>query len=56
METGLEQEMYAGRSSLTPAGCKDGIQEQVALLNELSEKLDEYFALRTFGPDDGRVG
>ena len=33
---------------------RDGIQEQVILLNQLSVKLDEYFALRTFGPERER--
>jgi hypothetical protein len=43
---------YASERPLVFAG-RDGIQEQVELLNELSRKLDEYFALRSFGPKDG---
>lgn len=33
------------------AVCTDGIQEQIVLLDELSQKLDEYFALRTIKSD-----
>jgi hypothetical protein len=29
----------------------DGIQEQIVLLDELSQKLEEYFALRTIKSD-----
>ncbi|WP_321504420.1 hypothetical protein [uncultured Methanoregula sp.] len=56
MEAGSKQITCDGRRTLSSAEDRDGIQDQIVLLNQLSVKLDEYFALRTFGPDDGRVG
>jgi hypothetical protein len=32
---------------------KDGLQEQVEILDELSKKLDQYFAMRDFGINAG---
>ncbi len=49
-------EILFGKNPLAQEGRRDGIQEQVILLNQLSMKLDEYFALRTFGPGQGRGG
>jgi len=46
----------SGRTSLSQGVGKDGIQEQVVLLNRLSVKLDEYFKLRSFGPGNDRTG
>lgn len=34
--------------------CRDGFQEQIVLLNELSQKLDMYFARRIFEDDSGQ--
>ena len=41
-EPGLLQE-----HATNPAACRDGLKEQVDLLEELSKKLDEYFQLST---------
>jgi hypothetical protein len=30
---------------------KDGIREQIEILGQLSKKLDEYFVMRSLGPD-----
>lgn len=49
-------EISFGKNPPALRGSRDGIQEQVMLLNQLSRKLDEYFALRTFGPGQGRGG
>jgi hypothetical protein len=49
-------EVIFGTGTLTRETGRDGIQEQVILLDQLSIKLDEYFALRTFGPDKERRG
>jgi hypothetical protein len=43
-EPGLLQE-----HATNPAACRDGLKEQVVLLEELSKKLDEYFQLSTLG-------
>jgi hypothetical protein len=57
IEVGTDStDIFFGKGPLTHEGGRDGIQEQVILLNQLSMKLDEYFALRTFGPDQGRGG
>jgi hypothetical protein len=40
-ETRLNDDILAKNMS------RDGLQEQMVLLNRLSEKLDEYFALRS---------
>lgn len=45
-----------GKISFPHRESRDGMQEQVTLLNQLSVKLDEYFALRTFGPGNDRNG
>lgn len=42
-------EHFAGRST-----SRDGLQEQMILLNRLSEKVDEYFALRSMENDETR--
>ena len=34
---------------------RDGLQENVRLLHELSEKLDRYFAMRTLGESPAEV-
>nr|WP_319376431.1 hypothetical protein [uncultured Methanoregula sp.] len=47
---------FTGKTSIGTGAERDGISEQVILLKELSEKLDEYFALRTFGPEDDTRG
>jgi len=56
MEMGAESTEISsvGKSAFPQGGLRDGIQEQVILLNQLSMKLDEYFALRTFGPERER--
>ena len=43
-EPGLLQE-----HATNPAACRDGLKEQVELLEELSKKLGEYFQLSTLG-------
>ena len=30
---------------------RDGIREQIEILGQLSKTLDEYFLMRTMGPD-----
>jgi hypothetical protein len=41
-EPGLLQE-----HATNPGACRDGLKEQVELLEELSKKLDEYFQITT---------
>nr|WP_321349490.1 hypothetical protein [uncultured Methanoregula sp.] len=52
MQADMTNTFFTGKTSIGTGAERDGISEQVILLKELSEKLDEYFALRTFGPED----
>jgi hypothetical protein len=38
-------------NKVTEMNGKDGIREQIEILGELSRTLDEYFVLRSMGPD-----
>jgi hypothetical protein len=40
-------------NNVTDMICKDGLQEQIEILGELSKRLDHYFAMRHFGTDAG---
>ncbi|AGB03273.1 hypothetical protein [Methanoregula formicica] len=39
-------------SPTTIAGLRNGLEEQQEILNRLSQKLDDYFALRGFGKNE----
>jgi len=56
MVTDTTEASSGGKISFSHRQSRDGLQEQVILLNQLSVKLDEYFALRTFGPGNDRTG
>jgi hypothetical protein len=56
MQADMAKVFFTGKNSLGTGAERDGLREQEVLLKELSVKLDEYFALRTFGPDDETAG
>jgi hypothetical protein len=51
MITDSPDETRLNDSILTRNLSRDGLQEQIVLLNRLSEKLDEYFALSSLSND-----
>jgi len=48
----MVQTMFSNRTAEGTTATRDGFQEQVQLLSQISSKLDEYFAMRSFGDQE----